>query len=173
MDALAHCVEAFVSKGYHPMCDGIALEGIRMIGASLETCVAFAASGSDTSAAGAAADRDAASHVEARSAMLLASLMGAVAFQKGLGVTHSLAHALSAVCDIHHGLATGLMLPHAMRFNEAAVPAAFRRMEQAAGIGEGEFVTWLGRLSRALGLPGGLTEMGVHEAHLPALLDRA
>ena len=173
MDALAHCVEAFVSNGYHPMCDGIALEGIRMIGASLETCVAFAASGSDTSAAGAAGAGDAADHVQARSAMLLASLMGAVAFQKGLGVTHSLAHALSAVSDVHHGLATGLMLPHAMRFNEAAAPAAFRRMEQAAGIGEGEFVAWLGRLSRTIGLPGSLTAIGVQEGHLPTLLDLA
>jgi alcohol dehydrogenase class IV len=142
LDALAHACEAFVALGYHPMCDGIALEAVRMVANSLERCVV---DGGD---------------VEARGEMLLASLMGAVAFQKGLGVAHSLAHALSAIHDLHHGLATAVALPHAMRFNARVADGALARLAQAAGAGERsqDFLDWLTRLQGAVGLPAGLAE---------------
>ena len=104
MDALSHCIEAYLAKGFHPMCDGIALEGIRLVAENLKACVDFATIGSDELDIDGEAGIMA--HVQARSNMLLASLMGAVAFQKGLGVNHSMAHALSTVCDLHHGLAS-------------------------------------------------------------------
>lgn len=92
MDALTHCIEAYLAKDYHPICDGIALEGLRLAARALPRCIE--------------APRD----LEARSSMMMASMMGAIAFQKGLGITHSFAHALSAVADLHHGLANGLMI---------------------------------------------------------------
>ena len=99
LDALTHNVEAYLSPHFHPMCDGIAIEGVRLCAANLESAVA---DGTD---------------MEARSAMLMASMMGAVAFQKGLGLVHSCAHALGTAVDLHHGLANGLMIDHALRFN--------------------------------------------------------
>src|SRR6185436_16030410 len=110
MDALTHCVEAFLAKGFHPICDGIALEGIRLAAGSLLECVKKPMD------------------IEARSSMMLASMMGAIAFQKGLGLTHSCAHALSTVVDMHHGFANGVMIDHALRFNLPAAPERFRDM---------------------------------------------
>ena len=91
MDAMTHNMEAFLAKNYHPICDGIALEGIRLINRSLEKAVH-------------------APGLESRAEMLLGSMMGAIAFQKGLGVVHSLAHPLSALLDTHHGLANACLL---------------------------------------------------------------
>src|SRR4030095_16102132 len=102
-DALTHCIEAYVCKGDHPMADGIALEGIRLIAAHLERA---ASHGDD---------------LAARGGMMKAAMMGAVAFQKGLGACHSLAHPLSSECGLHHGLANALCLPAVVEFNEAAV----------------------------------------------------
>ncbi|MEO5802584.1 MAG: iron-containing alcohol dehydrogenase, partial [Verrucomicrobiota bacterium] len=110
MDALTHCIEAFLAKNYHPLCDGIALEGLRLGAANLEKCVKT--------------PRD----IEARGAMMMTSMMGAIAFQKGLGINHSCAHALSAICDLHHGLANAVMMPYALPFNISAVPERFARM---------------------------------------------
>jgi len=154
VDALSHSVEAFLAKGYHPMADGIALEGIRMVKDNLETAVREPA------------------NIEARGNMLMASSMGATAFQKGLGVTHSCAHALSAVCDLHHGTAIALMLPACMRFNAAALPDRMARL-QAAVETEQPFHGWLTAFNETLGLPANLSEVGVTEAHLPALVEIA
>ncbi|MEM8614389.1 MAG: iron-containing alcohol dehydrogenase, partial [Cyanobacteria bacterium P01_H01_bin.105] len=122
MDALTHLIEAFLAKGNNPLCDGIALEGIYLVSQHLQDSVTFA----QQQAAGEIVDQTA--HLRARSGMLNASMMGAIAFQKGLGVTHSCAHALSTICDTHHGLANGIMLPAAMRFNLAAEPEKFLRI---------------------------------------------
>ncbi|HVE60428.1 MAG TPA: iron-containing alcohol dehydrogenase, partial [Chitinophagaceae bacterium] len=100
MDALTHNMEAYLAKMPHPLCEGIALEGISLISQSLEKAVN---------------DPD----LESRSNMLIASLMGAVAFQKGLGVVHSLAHPLSSLLDTHHGLANAVNIPYGMQFNVA------------------------------------------------------
>ena len=171
MDALSHCVEAFLAKGFHPMCDGIALEGIRLVAENLKACVDFATIGADELDIDGEAGIMA--HVQARSNMLLASLMGAVAFQKGLGANHSMAHALSTVCDMHHGLANGIMLPFTMAFNEEGVPDRFRRMEQAAGVSENHFIRWLEQLRAEIEIPADLSECGVKEEQLEELIDIA
>ena len=159
MDALSHNVEAYLSKGFHPMADGIALEGIRLVASSLERCVK---NGDD---------------VEARGELMIASLMGAVAFQKGLGVTHSLAHPLSTVCDLHHGLANGIMLPYAMAFNAEGVPAErFAAMAATAGADSHDaagFIAWLKALRAAIDIPDRLDEVGVTAEHLDPLVELA
>ncbi|MBA2661083.1 MAG: iron-containing alcohol dehydrogenase [Bradymonadaceae bacterium] len=146
MDALSHNVEAFLSKGYHPMADGLALEGMRLIALNLRRAVEHPGD------------------IEARGNMLMASLMGAVAFQKGLGITHSLAHPLSTVCDMHHGLANAIMIRYAMEFNAEAVPERFARMAQAVGAASADvegFLSWLNALRADIGIPDKLSEAGV------------
>src|SRR5205823_13739176 len=109
MDALTHNVESYLSPAYHPFCDGIALEGARIAARALRPAVREPHS------------------LQARSDMLMASMMGAIAFQKDLGAVHSCAHALSTVADLHHGLANGIMIDHVMRFN---LPAAAKKMAE-------------------------------------------
>ena len=99
MDALTHNVESYLSPAYHPLCDGIALEGARIAAHAIERAVSH--------------PKD----LQARSDMMMASMMGAIAFQKDLGAVHSCAHALGTVVDMHHGLANGIMIDHVMRFN--------------------------------------------------------
>ena len=109
MDALTHNMEAYIAKNPHPMCEGIALEGMSLIAQFIEAAVNKPT-------------------LEARSNMLIASIMGAVAFQKGLGVVHSLAHPLSSLLDTHHGLANAVNLPYGMEFNIAGCETQFKRM---------------------------------------------
>ncbi len=158
MDALTHCVEAFLAKGFHPICDGIALEGLRLAAQSLEKAVK--------------SPHD----IEARSSMMMSSMMGAIAFQKGLGLTHSCAHSLSTVADLHHGLANGIMIDHALPFNLSAVPERFERMAMTVGLKnpspEG-FITWLKELKNKTGIPAKLSSSGVTRGQLDALADFA
>jgi alcohol dehydrogenase class IV len=157
MDALTHNMEAFLAKGFHPLCDGIALEGMRLVNQSIEAAVNKP-------------------DLESRSLMMIASLMGAVAFQKGLGVVHSLAHPLSTLLDTHHGLANAVNLPHGMRFNIGGQEEAFRRMARAMDIREetGEAVVeHLSRLNLKIGLPLKLSAIGVKPEHLDLLSDLA
>lgn len=170
IDALTHLVEAFLAKGHHPMADGMALEGVRLVAGALEKAVAFAKAGGDLDAAQQSA------HLQARRDMLDASMMGAVAFQKGLGVCHSCAHALSTVCDTHHGLANGLMLPATMRYNLEAVPERFLRLAQVIdpeATDGAAFVTWLEGLCEAVGIPSTLKSAGVDPAALDRLVEVA
>lgn len=157
MDALTHNMEAFLAKNYHPICDGIALEGMRLIAGSLEKAVK-------------------APDVESRSNMLLASMMGAIAFQKGLGVVHSLAHPLSSLLDTHHGLANAVNIPYGMQFNIAGFEDRFERIAIALGLTEetGEAVVqYLFDLNTRIGIPHKLREIGVEEKHLDTLADLA
>ena len=154
MDALTHCIEAYLARDYHPICDGIALEGLRLAAPALPRCLE--------------APRD----LQARSDMMMASMMGAIAFQKGLGLTHSFAHALSAVADLHHGLANGLMIEHALRFNLDAVPEKFRVMAQTIGLADGSgeaFLNWLHDLKRRIGIPPGPAQAGVDAGEIDRL----
>lgn len=167
MDALTHLVEAFLARGYHPMADGIALEGIRLVAAHLARVV------EDARAREAGQPVDAAAHLEARGQMLVAAMMGAVAFQKGLGVTHSCAHALSTVCDTHHGLANGVMLPAALRFNLVTEGPRFLRMARVIDPDArdgAEFIDWVVALRAQIGIPATLTDIGVTDAHLDRLV---
>jgi alcohol dehydrogenase class IV len=117
MDALTHNMEAFLAKMPHPICEGIALEGISLIKDSLEHAVNKP-------------------DIESRSKMLLGSMMGAIAFQKGLGVVHSLAHPLSSLLDTHHGLANAVNLPYGMEFNIAGFEDKFRRIARTLELKE-------------------------------------
>lgn len=157
MDALTHCVEAYLAKGYQPMCDGIALEGVRLVAQSLLTSVN---NGDD---------------LEARRQMLAAAMMGAVAFQKGLGVTHSCAHALSTVYDLHHGLANAVMIPYTMQFNLEAVPEKLAVLASTVGAGAtgAAFIQWLASLNSQIGIPSTLGEMGITSDKLDQLVEVA
>ncbi|MEO0374155.1 MAG: iron-containing alcohol dehydrogenase [Cyanobacteria bacterium P01_A01_bin.17] len=170
MDALTHLIEAFLAKGSNPLCDGIALEGIYLVSQHLKDCVLFARQ----LAAGESIDQ--ANHLRARAGMLNASMMGAIAFQKGLGVTHSCAHALSTVCDTHHGLANGVMLPAAMRFNQSAAPEKFLRMARVvnpAAIDGKAFIDWIVELSSVIGIPPTLGGLGVSSEQIEQLVNVA
>jgi alcohol dehydrogenase class IV len=155
MDALTHNMEAFLAKMDHPMCEGIALEGMRLIGRSLEKAV----------------NRP---DLQARAEMLLASLMGAVAFQKGLGVVHSLAHPLSSLLDTHHGLANAVNLPYGMEFNREGFEEKFRRMGQALQLKEDQdLILFLRELNAKTGIPQRLKDIAVKEEHIETLADLA
>jgi alcohol dehydrogenase class IV len=153
IDALTHNVESYLSPAYHPLCDGIALEGVRIAARALPTAVR---NGDD---------------LQARSDMMIASMMGAIAFQKDLGAVHSCAHALGAVCDLHHGLANALMLEPVMRFNLESARAKFAELAHVAGTGGPEdFVPWLARLKREIGSAPSLAAVGVKREQIPALV---
>lgn len=172
MDALTHLVESYLAKGFQPLCDGIALEGVRLVAKGLERAVSFAR----RIEAGERALLTDPAHLEARGQMLNAATMGGVAFQKGLGVTHSLAHSLSTVCDLHHGFANGIAIPYAMEFNERAVPDRLAELARAACAERPDargFIAWLEALRKAIGIPHTLREAGVREEHLPRLVSIA
>jgi alcohol dehydrogenase class IV len=158
MDALTHCIEAYLAKDYHPICDGIALEGLRLAARALPRCI------------------EAPGDIQARSDMMMASMMGAIAFQKGLGLVHSCAHALSTVADLHHGFANGVMIDRALRFNLESSAEKFERMAQVVGLpeesGEG-FLGWLRELKARIGIPADLKAAGVSRAELDRLSDLA
>lgn len=157
MDALTHNMEAYIAKMYHPMCEAIALQGIAMINQSIEKAVNKP-------------------DLESRAKMMLASLMGAVAFQKGLGVVHSLAHPLSQLLDIHHGLANAVNLPYGMEFNYSGFEEKFRNIAQAMELKnkDGEsVVNALFELNKKIGLPLKLAEIGVKPEHIETLAELA
>jgi alcohol dehydrogenase class IV len=113
--------------------------------------------------------------LQARSDMMMSSLMGAIAFQKDLGAVHSCAHALGTVNDLHHGLANAVMIDHVMRFNAEAAGEKMAELARVCGAGSTaqDFIAWLGRLKAAIGLPAGLKALGVKPEHVPALVDIA
>ena len=157
MDALTHNLEAYLAKNYHPMCEGIALEGVDLINRSIAQAVLRP-------------------DLESRSKMMIASLMGAVAFQKGLGVVHSLAHPMSSLLDTHHGLANAVNLPYGMRFNIGGSEDKFRRLARVMELDkeDGEAVVdRLFVLNRELGLPVRLRDAGVKPEHIDTLADLA
>jgi len=157
MDALTHNMEAFLAKGFHPLCEGIALEGISLINQSIVPATN-------------------APDPESRGKMMIASLMGAVAFQKGLGVVHSLAHPLSSLLDTHHGLANAVNLPYGMRFNIRGSEDKFKRIARTLELDQETgtaVVDRLFELNRELNLPLRLRDIGVEEGHIETLSDLA
>jgi len=157
MDALTHNMEAYLAKMPHPLCEGIALEGISLISRSLEKAVNKP-------------------DLESRSNMLIASLMGAVAFQKGLGVVHSLAHPLSSLLDTHHGLANAINIPYGMQFNIEGCEHKFKRMARTLELKEetGEAVVkYLFDLNSKINIPHRLGAIGVKQEHIETLADLA
>lgn len=146
VDALTHNIEAYLAKNYHPICDGIALEGIRLAQEHLVNAVANP------------------HDIGARGGMLMCSMMGAIAFQKGLGVVHSTAHALGTVADLHHGLANAIMIDHALAWNVEAVPERFTTMATAVGLEDPSpetFLRWLADLKTSISVPRSLADTTV------------
>ena len=146
MDALAHCLEAYCAPDYHPLADGIAVEGMRLVHDYLP--VAYADGG----------------NLEARGHMLAAAGMGATAFQKGLGAIHSLSHPVGAHHDTHHGLTNAVFMPYVLAFNrpaiETRIAAVARYLALPAPDFDG-FLAWILVLRDALGIPHTLAELGV------------
>jgi alcohol dehydrogenase class IV len=157
MDALTHNMEAYLARMPHPMCEGIALEGISLINRSLERAVNKP-------------------DIESRSNMLIASLMGAVAFQKGLGVVHSLAHPLSSLLDTHHGLANAVNIPYGMEFNIEGFEHKFKQIARRLELKEetgNAVVKYLFDMNTKINIPHRLRDIGVKEEHIETLADLA
>jgi alcohol dehydrogenase class IV len=157
MDALTHNVESYLSPAYHPLCDGIALEGTRIAARALATAVREPG------------------NLAARSDMMMSSMMGAIAFQKDLGAVHSCAHALGTVCNLHHGLANALMIDTVLAWNAGAVPAKFDELAHVVGVQGGArgFLAWLRDLKKTIGIAPNLSTVGVKKDAIPRLVEVA
>jgi alcohol dehydrogenase len=158
LDALSHSLEALCAPGFHPMADGIATEAIRLIHGALEVAVA---DGHD---------------LTARAHMLAAASMGAVAFQKGLGAMHALAHSIGGLLDSHHGLTIAIVMPYVLDENRAAISPTLERLGHALDLPEAGFdgvLSWVMGLRRELEIPPTLEAIGVREEHIAILAPRA
>ena len=157
MDALSHNLEAFCAPGFHPMADGIAVEGIRRIHRSLIRAFEV---GTD---------------LEARADMMVASTMGATAFQKGLGAMHALSHPIGAELDTHHGLTNAVVMPYVLIFNREAIADRITVLARSLGIAPGfdGFLEWILALRQTLGIPPRLDALGFEKKHAALLAPRA
>lgn len=164
MDALTHNLESYLSTVYHPICDGIALAGVKLVAQHLRRAV------------------DNGSDLEARGAMMMAAMMGAIAFQKELGVTHSLAHPLSTVANLHHGLANAILLPYTMAFNRNAATDQLRDIAAAFGVniyalspkdGAQAAIDQVAQLCKDIDIPSRLREANVTAEMIPDLARQA
>jgi len=157
-DALTHCIESYTSTVYHPLCDGIALEGLHLMAEALPRAVK---NGND---------------LEARGKMQIAAMMGGIAFQKDLGVAHSLSHPLSTMCGLHHGTANALTLPVSMDFNATRRPGLYRRVGIALGLGDpsdSATIAFVRSFLEGIGLRPGLRHYGVKPEQFAALSEQA
>mgnify|MGYP001077636223 FL=1 len=148
MDALSHALEAFCATYYHPMAEGIALEAIRLIKNNLLRAYA---DGSD---------------LEARAQMMVASTMGATAFQRGLGGMHALAHPLGALYNSHHGLLNAILMPYVLNANRSAIEPPLTRLASYLELqspGFDSFFAWILSLREQLGIPQNLSEIGINQ----------
>ncbi len=157
MDAFAHCLEAYCSPHYHPMSQGIAVEGMRLVKENLPR--AFA-NGED---------------IEARAHMMSAAAMGATAFQKGLGAIHALSHPVGAFYNTHHGTTNAVVMAPVLAFNRAAIESRIESLAAYLGIDGGfdGFMQYVIDLNGSLGIPKDLTELGVSEPDMDWLVASA
>jgi alcohol dehydrogenase class IV len=157
MDALAHCLEAYCSPHYHPMAQGIALEGMRLV---RENLLRAYRDGTD---------------LEARTHMMSAAAMGATAFQKGLGAIHALSHPVGARHGTHHGTTNAVVMQNVLSFNRPAVEDRITSAAAYLGIAGGfdGFHAWIGELNAALGIPTRLADIGVTDPDLDWLVAQA
>ncbi len=154
MDALAHCLEAYCAPGYHPMAEGIAVEGMRLVKEWLPVAVKDGR------------------NLAARAYMLTAASMGATAFQKGLGAIHALSHPIGAVYDTHHGLTNAVFMPYVLEFNRAAIDEKMVRLAAWLGLPNPSFkavMDWVLALRAELKIPHTLKELGVGTDRLDEL----
>ena len=145
MDALAHCIEAFSSPFYHPMAEGTAVEGIRLV---KENILYVYNDGGN---------------VKARANMLVASMMGAAAFQKGLGAIHSVTHPVNSLYNSHHGTTNGTVMPFVLEYNRSAIESKFDRLGRYINISGGldGIIDWVNNLKKEMNIPHSLQDMGV------------
>ncbi|MEE8124129.1 MAG: iron-containing alcohol dehydrogenase, partial [Alphaproteobacteria bacterium] len=155
-DALSHSFEAFCASGFHPMADGISVEGMRLIKQWLP--VAFGEG----------------ANLEARAHMMAAASMGSTAFQKGLGAIHALSHPVTAVYDTHHGLTNAVFMPYVMAFNRPAIEARMELLARCLDLPDPSFravLDWVLGLRETLGIPHTARDLGVEESLIPALAE--
>ena len=146
MDALAHCLEAYCARGFHPMADGIAIEGIKNVKDQLATAY------------------NEPKNIHARSKMLATSSMGSTAFQKGLGAIHSLSHPINAVNDIHHGLSNAIFMPYVLNFNKDVIEDRIISLSKYLDLNKKSFdgfMEWILDLRSNLSIPHTLKELNV------------
>ena len=146
MDALSHCLEAYCAPAFHPMADGIAVEGMKLIREWLPRAVS---DGGD---------------LEARGHMLVAASMGATSFQKGLGAMHALSHPIGALHGSHHGLTNAVLMPYVLAFNRPAIEERIARLSAYLGLSDASFsgfMDWIFELRTRFGLPHSLNDLGV------------
>ena len=158
MDALVHCFEAYCAPGYHPMAEGIALEGMRLVQQWLPAAVK---DGSD---------------IEARTHMMSAAAMGATAFQKGLGAVHSLSHPVGSIYDTHHGLTNAVFMPYVMNFNRPAIEGQMdilARYLDLPGSGFSAVMDWVLELRQTFNIANTPVDLGVEENRLYELSEMA
>ncbi len=157
LDAFAHCVEAYSSPHYHPMSQGMALEGMRLVKEYLPRAYA---DGSD---------------LEARAHMMSVAAIGATAFQKGLGAIHALSHPIGAVHHTHHGTTNAVCMPAVLQFNKSAITKRFDEASAYLGIKGGfdGFCAYVDELNASMQIPKSLTELGVKDANLDKLTEAA
>jgi alcohol dehydrogenase class IV len=158
MDALAHCLEAYCAPGFQPLCDGIAVEGLRLIKTWLPVAVKDGG------------------NVEARAHMLAAASMGSTAFQKGLGAIHALSHPVGALYDSHHGLTNAVFMPYVLAFNREAIAEKMVRLAAWLDLPGHDFdgvMDWILDLRVELEIPHALTALGVEEARIDQLAEMA
>jgi alcohol dehydrogenase class IV len=158
MDALAHCFEAYCAPGYHPMAEGIAVEGMRLIKEWLPVAVMDG------------------KNLTARSHMMAAAAMGATAFQKGLGAIHSLSHPVGAIYDTHHGLTNAVVMPYVMQFNRRAIEEKMTRLAAWLGLKNPSYqavLDWVLALRQEIGIPHTLKDLGVGTDRLDELSQAA
>ncbi|MGZ3446998.1 MAG: iron-containing alcohol dehydrogenase, partial [Myxococcaceae bacterium] len=163
LDAFTHCLEAYLSNGFHPLADAVAIDGIRRVARSLPVVMQEP------------------THLHARLDMMIAAMEGAMSFQKGLGNAHALAHALTPIAGLHHGLANAVVLPSVMAFNRDAVRARLARVAIAMGeptgaledVLAGVAIDRVRRLVADVGLPTRLSQAGVKEQDLPRVAELA
>jgi alcohol dehydrogenase class IV len=155
MDALAHCLEAYCAPGYHPMAEGIAVEGMRLIFTNLPKAVA---NGND---------------LEARAHMMSAAAMGAAAFQKGLGAIHALSHPVGALYNTHHGTTNGVFMPYVLVFNRKAIEAKINRLAGFLGIAGGfdGFLNAVLGLRKKTSVPHDLGGLGVDGSRVETIVE--
>ena len=145
MDALAHCIEAFSSPFYHPMAEGTAVEGIRLVKENLLEVY------------------NDGENIKARANMLVASMMGAAAFQKGLGAIHSVTHPVNSLYNSHHGTTNGTVMPFVLEYNRSAIESKFDRLGKYINISGGldGIIDWVNNLKKEMNIPHSLQDMGV------------
>lgn len=157
MDAFAHCLEAFCSPHYHPMSQGIALEGMRLVKENLPTAYADP------------------TNLDARAHMMSAAMMGATAFQKGLGAIHALSHPIGAMYNTHHGTTNAVVMQAVLKFNQDAIADRLALAANYLGIDGGfdGFYDFVGQLNTSLNIPVSLAAMGVTNPDAKAILEGA